>query len=1139
MSLNLSNSPDQKPPQMHNARSVSTVRIGRSSSSRGKVKRNVSAGGRPTAARPLGRMPISRSPLRRPAEQPKWLPKAAHCRVERDLGLAAPGINEQLEADREQIGMLRQAIEGLYNMIVVQDNAYGDMREQMNAMQHLDHQSRQRYQELANSVDEVSNKLNAAGAITHQSFEELRKHINETPKYDKDKGLDFSRVDKLEGDLRALGAIFVQKTLRDTEVENYLQEIEGKRPREGEALMQAFKYLHAEIDNLKNGVTQQAVATAGSITAIAQRGLSDDELKRLTEMENKVNELYTAGDKNHWQQRVLAMEHRVDDLGATAAPGGAETSVAAGHSPGVQCQTCGNHGTPGAPGGSQDGLPPYLLTVHGGNGSCHCVHVVKLEQRVGLLEQAARAQHRAPVSDHRPNFTNMFQQDARGDDEGHEARRDGAAPVLEQLGPLGLLNNPEKQLYDDKLTGQAEYKFDGVKGGIAWKSKVERYFMSKVPALKQILKWAERHDQASITEDMLAKALQGRPVDEVQQQMLNASMWGFLSGCVSGTAEKMFNRAPQLNGLDAWRRLVRIIDNGIDLRLEELRGEVRMLHTKQIKDLESVPAGIAEFEAKIEEYINAGGTGFGSDREMKSDLTAILPAKLREDLLWSATDPRSFTAFRDMVIAQSARTLAARRRGGGLHTVNEEDERAEAGEAADEGVPMVSNVEELIAAFNKMNRNGQKRNPNDRRPTPRAPTRGTDERPPRKCANCGQTHAALKCPHPAVAVEKRKCWACGEEGHTSRFCKKKEKGAIKAVDEECNAFFVVEEGDDEGFTQAKHTFKARPMPRTATLADYMPLKNAFAKLDQPAGQPARGATVASSVTPTASDATPSKGPKASAETRPRRATPPARVASPPAPTQQVPAPPPSQPASQEARHRHPREQRPAQCVRFIPDAPSGCTVSATCPCPIRHDAKPELKAPNAEAENREQVAAHLAEAIAAVESLMDMEEQGQVNLLEEEEGEILAATRPKVVTIKAAIDSGAVRNAISPEDLPEGVEPAGNPSGYDYAGANGSRIKRYGPCTTLMTSKLGNVGCNWEGADVTRPLHSVSQVTGPVDQEGKQEVLFTNKKCVVVPPGAVEEILKCYTPVMQYEREGNLYLAELQMTSFPRPGVSR
>ena len=50
-------------------------------------------------------------------------------------------------------------------------------------------------------------------------------------------------------------------------------------------------------------------------------------------------------------------------------------------------------------------------------------------------------------------------------------------------------------------------------------------------------------------------------------------------------------------------------------------------------------------------------------------------------------------------------------------------------------------------------------------------------------------------------------------------------------------------------------------------------------------------------------------------------------------------------------------------------------------------------------------------------------------------------------------------------------------------------------------------------------------------------MLFSNKKCVVVPPGIAEEILKKVTPVMEYQREGNLYVAEMEMSAFGRQGL--
>ena len=71
---------------------------------------------------------------------------------------------------------------------------------------------------------------------------------------------------------------------------------------------------------------------------------------------------------------------------------------------------------------------------------------------------------------------------------------------------------------------------------------------------------------------------------------------------------------------------------------------------------------------------------------------------------------------------------------------------------------------------------------------------------------------------------------------------------------------------------------------------------------------------------------------------------------------------------------------------------------------------------------------------------------------------------------------------------------------------------------------------------MARPLHSISTITGPEFGPAKQDVLFTNRKCVVVPPGIVEEILKRIRPVSEYTRTGNLYLGEFKMSGFTRQG---
>ena len=224
---------------------------------------------------------------------------------------------------------------------------------------------------------------------------------------------------------------------------------------------------------------------------------------------------------------------------------------------------------------------------------------------------------------------------------------------LKMNGLLGAITFKDRTLFDDKVMLTSDYQWDGVKGGAAWKSRVERYFITKAPVLRELLEWAEAQDAEAITEDQVVEATSNRLSSE-QAMAVNSQIWGFLSGCLRGTAETMFRRAECLNGIDAWRRLVRQVDHGRGIRLEMLRREVQELHTRPIKSLEAIEEGVAVFENTMTEYARAGGRE-STDAELKSDLLRILPREIRETLLWHSTDVGvSFQRFRDTVVAQTA-----------------------------------------------------------------------------------------------------------------------------------------------------------------------------------------------------------------------------------------------------------------------------------------------------------------------------------------------------------------------------------------------------------------------------------------------------------------------------------------------------
>ena len=74
---------------------------------------------------------------------------------------------------------------------------------------------------------------------------------------------------------------------------------------------------------------------------------------------------------------------------------------------------------------------------------------------------------------------------------------------------------------------------------------------------------------------------------------------------------------------------------------------------------------------------------------------------------------------------------------------------------------------------------------------------------------------------------------------------------------------------------------------------------------------------------------------------------------------------------------------------------------------------------------------------------------------------------------------------------------------------------------------------------MTRPLHAVAQITGPADGAGTHDVLMNNRRAVVVQPGVVEKIMKVIDPIVEYERQGNLYMVEMTMSDFIRQGAAQ
>ena len=234
------------------------------------------------------------------------------------------------------------------------------------------------------------------------------------------------------------------------------------------------------------------------------------------------------------------------------------------------------------------------------------------------------------------------------------------------MGHLGNISSD--RIFDDKVSVHEDFRFNGHKNGYAWKSKIERYMISRIPALAKIFYWAERQE-VEITDELLRLAIgngltiydrDGTPRDYTNS--LNSAVWGFLNNCLTGDALVMLEQAEVCAGLDAWRRIIRLIDSGRTIRLEQLRNEMRSIRAYPIRNLEGVTVGVAAFENKIKEYVEAGGRKPPED-EMKSDLNAILPAELGDHLTVRVSDPQQpYAVFRDFVVYTCSQLLMRRKK---------------------------------------------------------------------------------------------------------------------------------------------------------------------------------------------------------------------------------------------------------------------------------------------------------------------------------------------------------------------------------------------------------------------------------------------------------------------------------------------
>jgi hypothetical protein len=314
------------------------------------------------------------------------------------------------------------------------------------------------------------------------------------------------------------------------EMGNYLGSLIGERPAEGKAIKGCFEHFLSEINVLKVAVERlrslsSTVASSSGSSAPVTTGAQPFAVEQLMEQVATLNVRIAsvAGASQATEANLNIVQGQVNSLAASLANG----SGGSGSASDAQAQEIVN-------------MKTQLELMTAGNryeGSCHCIHVTYLNDRLIELEEVVK-KLRTP-SAVTPGFAPGFGSQPPGGVHGglaphaDEATRAETPGIWNMFSPLrerslGMIAGaaPYNNIMDDKLMANTDYMYDGTKGSKAWQKLLGGYLISKVPAALDILKWAERHDQVSVSDAAfmsVAKISYRNPVDPLTVSAFSAA----------------------------------------------------------------------------------------------------------------------------------------------------------------------------------------------------------------------------------------------------------------------------------------------------------------------------------------------------------------------------------------------------------------------------------------------------------------------------------------------------------------------------------------------------------------------------------------------------------------------------------------
>ena len=710
--------------------------------------------------------------------------------------------------------------------------------------------------------------------------------------------------------------------------------------------------------------------------------------------------------------------------------------------------------------------------------------------------------------------------------DGYHANNGYSSDNIPQLPRL----NPNYRLFDDKVPTQDGYSYDGIHSGALWRIKIRNYWIPKCAGIKSMLDWAEGRGLEEITMEQCQQqsGIWGCEQQGVSWQTVVGAMWGFLGQCLTGAAFEAHEIVEELNGLEAWRSINRIIDHGKPQQNEQIRQRLKNL--PPIKSLDGIAAGAVKYEKLVREYVSTGGDK-PSESIMKNELLDMLPSEMREHLLWHATSPTfSYPAFRNHVVTQAASILGHRGRLP-VHQVTHQVTQQDNGDISkilansdnsDNPAGMVAQLEDILA----MARKGGFR-----------PGGQGGRREDVRCYNCGaRGHTANQCKEPPRPKDKQPCFECGGFGHIARECpfkkdrnngggrqgppgrktinnvnagERREPDFFGCVSYKCHGCKDREE--DDGFQAI--TRRGRTTPAKATLAEFIrptSISHAFKALrDDDDCSENSGASMrmtdkidfGGQQHKTANEFNSSTS---QVNQRQKQAT-----------TKTISA---------------VRNKGPLEWSHTCPGCDftwTGQATTTTCPlCGTWRDTtsrlKPDSNSPHDQPSTGNFTTCRSKHPTSTNDDVHD-NDLGVIDYADPN-GQILNTEME--TTMYVALDTGAVEHVANAKHLPNDVmvERTAKSEACGFVAADGSPMTNYGEaCVTTTGEEENECDTIFNVTDVTRPLHAACKIA---DQNN--EILIMQGKSVVVPAGTFSRYLKQAKVKATYHRKGGLYISKMR-----------